>query len=91
MGKDVKNKHRSVTVYTGSKIRSHIRPENKCVATGSRKTELPKIDILGELLHGADFREPLKRLEAHIDNYDFDEAREPVPEIAGLLHIAPER
>jgi len=46
------------------------------------------IDILRALLPGADFRKPLKRLEEHIDNLDFDEARESVTEIAGLLDIA---
>ena len=46
------------------------------------------IDILGVLLPGLAFREPLERLEEHIDNYDFDEARVPVAEIADLLDIA---
>ncbi len=49
------------------------------------------ISILGTLLPGPDFREPLQRLEEHIDNYDFEEAREPVAEIAGLLDITLER
>ena len=40
---------------------------------------------------GPDFREPLERLEAHIDNYNFDEAREPVAEIAGLPDITLKR
>ena len=49
------------------------------------------INILEVLLPGPDFRKPLERLEKHIDNYDFDQAREPVAEIAGLLDIALER
>ena len=49
------------------------------------------INTLGALLPGPDFKVPLERLEKHIDNYDFDKAREPVAEIAGLLDIAPER
>ncbi|MDM8553239.1 response regulator [Desulfococcaceae bacterium HSG7] len=49
------------------------------------------INILGALLPGPDFREPLERLEEHIDDYNFDEAREPVAEIAKLLDIALER
>ncbi|MDM8553237.1 response regulator [Desulfococcaceae bacterium HSG7] len=49
------------------------------------------IDILKPLLSGPDFREPLERLEEHIDDYNFDEARKPVAEIAGLLDITLER
>jgi len=49
------------------------------------------INILGALLPGPDFIEPLERLEEHIDKYDFDEAREPVAEIADLLDIALKR
>ncbi|MDM8540956.1 response regulator [Desulfococcaceae bacterium HSG9] len=49
------------------------------------------IDILKPLLSGPDFREPLERLEEHIDDYNFDEAREPVAEIAKLLNITLER
>jgi len=45
------------------------------------------IGVLRELLPGSDFRDPLGRLEKHIDRYDFDEARVPVAEIAGLLNI----
>ncbi|MDM8553233.1 response regulator [Desulfococcaceae bacterium HSG7] len=46
------------------------------------------IDILKPLLSGPDFRAQLERLEEHIDDYNFDEAREPVAEIAGLLDIS---
>ena len=46
------------------------------------------INILGALLPGPDFIKPLERLAKHIGRYDFDEAREPVAEIAGLLDIA---
>ena len=46
------------------------------------------IDILRQLLPGHDFRMPLERLEEHIDNYNFDEARVPAAEIAELLGIA---
>ncbi|MDM8540949.1 response regulator [Desulfococcaceae bacterium HSG9] len=45
------------------------------------------IDILRPLLPGPDFRVPLERLKEHVDGYDFDEARAPVSEIAGLLNI----
>jgi len=46
------------------------------------------INILGAILPGPDFREPLERLEEHIDNYNFDDARAPVAEIADLLDIS---
>ncbi len=39
------------------------------------------------LLPGPDFREPLERIEEYIDNFDFDEAREPLAEIAASLNI----
>jgi PAS domain S-box-containing protein len=49
------------------------------------------ISAFRELLPGSDFRVPLERLEKHINRYDFDEARKPVAEIAGLLDITIER
>jgi len=49
------------------------------------------INVLRELLPGPEFSEPLERLEKYIDRYDFDEARGPVAEIAGLLDIVLER
>jgi len=49
------------------------------------------INVLVKLIPGPAFKEPLERLKKHIDNYDFDEAREPVAEIAGLLDIVIER
>ncbi len=49
------------------------------------------INHLKTLLGGPDFREPLERLQEHLDNYDFEEAREPLAQIAAMLNIALER
>ncbi len=49
------------------------------------------VNILGASLPMPRFRVLLERLEEHIDDYNFDEAREPVAEIAELLDIVLER
>ncbi len=46
---------------------------------------------LANQLPGADFRKLFEQLEAHIDNYDFEEARKPLAEIADMLNISLER
>ena len=67
------------------KLASLLSELDGCLEHGQFKAaEL--IDILKPFLSGPDFREPLERLEEHIDNLNFDEAREPVAEIAELLN-----
>ncbi len=43
---------------------------------------------LQRLLPAREFKEPLECLTEHLDNYDFDEAREPVAEIAKRLDVS---
>ena len=68
------------------KLTSVLSEMDGCLERGQVKAA-QFINIVEALLPGPDFREPLERLEEHIDNYDFDEAREPLAEIAVLLNI----
>ena len=72
------------------KLSSLLFELNECLESGQFKAAR-SAENLKKLLPGAVFREPLQRLAKHIDNYDFDEARKPVAEIAGLLDIVLER
>jgi len=78
------------TPVNGEKLASLLSELDQYLKRGQFKAA-KCVKNLVTLLPAPEFREPLKRLEEHVDNYDFDKAREPVAEIAGLLDIAPER
>ncbi|MDM8543777.1 ATP-binding protein [Desulfococcaceae bacterium HSG9] len=72
------------------KLTSLLSELDGCLEHGQIKAT-QFINILESLLPGHKFRKPLERLQKHIDNYDFDEARVPVAEITRLLDIEPEK
>jgi len=72
------------------KLPSLLSELDACLESGQFKA-VRYAENLKKLLPNSAFREPLERLAEHIANYDFDEARVPAAEIAGLLGITPDQ